>query len=247
MRGWDCCILVRLDYLKRLTALNVLFITIELLLGCLNTLAWGIIWDGPYLIFITIVRLMVSSHALSWLHFASHESCWGRWVYVPLSVVLSTIRLLRLSRVRSLLWPLCFVVVFIRFIRCAVIIIDTGSVVLLILTFILFVSVEVIEEQVIIFNSVLQMIHHFLFFIDIDAEATAFVEYVVFIIRAVVDFSRQATTAGKDQLAFSFERILPGIALSMITWLLWRISSPLLHLSFLLNDDQWCIIFLLLC
>ena len=91
---------------------------------------------------------------------------------------------------------------------------------MLILTFILFVSVEVIEEQVIIFNSVLQMIHHFLFFIDIDAEATAFVEYVVFIIRAVVDFSRQATTAGKDQLAFSFERILPGIALSMITWLL---------------------------
>ena len=84
---------------------------------------------------------------------------------------------------------------------------------------ILLVSVEVIEEQVIIFNTVLQMIHHFLFFIDIDAEASAFVEYVIFII-TVINFARKAATACKDQLALSFKWILSGVALSMITWLL---------------------------
>ena len=236
MRSWDCCILVRLDYLKRLTALNVLFITIELLLGCLNTLAWGIIWDGPYLIFITIVCLMISSNPLSWLYFASHQGSRGRWIYVPLSIILSTIRLLWLSWVRSLLCALCFIVIFIWFIRCAIVIIDTGNVVLLILSLILFVSIKIIEEQVIIFNTVLQMVHHFLFFIDIDAEASAFVEYVIFII-TIINFARKAATACKDQLALSFKRILSGVALSMITWLLWRISTPLLYFSFLLYDD----------
>ena len=42
------------------------------------------------------------------------------------------------------------------------------------------------------------MIHNFLFFIDIYAEATAFVEYVVFVIRAVINFAREAATAGND-------------------------------------------------
>ena len=64
------------------------------------------------------------------------------------------------------------------------------------------------------------MIHNFLFFIDINAEASAFVEYVVFIIRSVINFARKTSTAGKDQLALSFKRILPGVAFSMITWFL---------------------------
>ena len=200
MWGGNCCILVRLDDLKRLTALNVLFITIELLLGwnCLNALVGSIIGDGPHLIFIIILRLMISSYTLSWLLFATHEGCWGRWVYVPLPVILSTICLLRLSWVGSLLRALCFVVVFIWFIRWAVVIIDTSTSFLLILAFVLFVSVKVIEEQVIVFNSILQMIHNFLLFIDIYAEASAFVEYVVFVIRTVINFAREAATAGND-------------------------------------------------
>ena len=88
------------------------------------------------------------------------------------------------------------------------------------LSFVLFVSVKVIEEQVIIFNSVLQMINNFLFFIDINAEASAFVEYVVFVIRPVINFARKASTAGKNQLSFSLKGILSGIALSMIAWFL---------------------------
>ena len=75
MWGGDGCIRVRLDYLEGLTALCVLLINVELLLtslNSLNALARGIIWDGPYLIFITIVRLMISSKALSWLYFAPH-------------------------------------------------------------------------------------------------------------------------------------------------------------------------------
>ena len=105
------------------------------------------------------------------------------------------------------------------------------------LTFVLFVSVKVIEEQVIVFYSVLQMIHNFLFFIDINSEASTFVEYVFFVIWAVINFTRQASTAGKDQLALSFKRILPSIAFSMITWFLRRIGSPLLMVSFLLYDN----------
>ena len=81
------------------------------------------------------------------------------------------------------------------------------------------------------------MVHHFLFFIDIDAEASAFVEYVIFII-TIINFARKAATSCKDQLALSFKRILSGVALSMITWLLRRISTPLLYFSFLLYDDK---------
>ena len=82
------------------------------------------------------------------------------------------------------------------------------------------------------------MIHNFLFFIDINSEASTFVEYVFFVIWAVViNFTRQASTAGKDQLALSFKWILPRIAFSMITWFLRRIGSPLLMVSFLLYDN----------
>ena len=63
------------------------------------------------------------------------------------------------------------------------------------------------------------MIHNFLLFIDIYAETTAFVEYVVFVIGAVVDFARKATTSGNDQLALRFKGIFPSVNLS-IAWLL---------------------------
>ena len=71
------------------------------------------------------------------------------------------------------------------------------------------------------------MIHNFLFFIYINAEASAFVEYVIFVI-TVINFARETAAAGKDQLSLSFKRIFPSIALSMITWLLRRIATPLL-------------------
>ena len=76
---------------------------------------------------------------------------------------------------------------------------DSGRrpVVLFVTAPVLLVRIEIIEEQVVIFNTVLQVIHHFLFFIDIDAEASAFVEYVIFII-TVINFARKAATACKD-------------------------------------------------
>ena len=64
------------------------------------------------------------------------------------------------------------------------------------------------------------MIHNFLFFIDINSEASTFVEYVFFVIRAVINFTRKASTAGKNQLSFGLKGILSGIAFSMITWFL---------------------------
>ena len=64
------------------------------------------------------------------------------------------------------------------------------------------------------------MIDNFLFFIDIYAETTAFVEYVVFVIGAVVNFARKATTSGNDQLALRFKGIFISVTLSMIAWLL---------------------------
>jgi hypothetical protein len=46
----------------------------------------------------------------------------------------------------------------------------------------LFVGIEVIEEQVIVFNAVLQMVYHFLLLVYLDSETPSVVEDVLVVI-----------------------------------------------------------------
>ena len=58
----------------------------------------------------------------------------------------------------------------------------------------LLVSVEVVEEQVVVFNFVVKMVHYLLLFVNLDSETTSIIEDVILVLLKVVDFATQTST-----------------------------------------------------
>ena len=73
---------------------------------------------------------------------------------------------------------------------------------------ILLVGVEIVKEQVIVLHSVFQVIHDFLLFIDLDAEASTLVEDVLIVIEIIVCLASKAPTSCQYKLPLCFEGIL---------------------------------------
>ena len=73
---------------------------------------------------------------------------------------------------------------------------------------ILLVSIEIVEEEVVILDSVLQVIHDFLFLVYFDAEATSLIKDVLVIVQVVVGFTGQATSSRQYELSFRLKRVL---------------------------------------
>jgi len=73
---------------------------------------------------------------------------------------------------------------------------------------VLFIGVEIIEQQVVVLDAVLKMIDHFLLFVNFDPEAASVIENVLLVIH--VGLARQAATPRDDQLALRLEGVLNG-------------------------------------
>ena len=61
------------------------------------------------------------------------------------------------------------------------------------------VRVEVVKEQIVVFTFVLEVIYHFLFFVDFDSKASLIVENV-FIVIHIVCLSRETASPGNNKL-----------------------------------------------
>lgn len=71
-------------------------------------------------------------------------------------------------------------------------------------TFLLLVSIEVIEEQVVVLYSVVKVIHHLLLFVNLDAEATSIIENI-FLLIDVSCLPSETASPRQDELSFSLE------------------------------------------
>ena len=95
------------------------------------------------------------------------------------------------------------------------------------LILLLVVRIEVVEEQVVIFDTIFEVIHDFLLFVDFDTEAAPVIEDIIVVIDRMVDFAGEAATPCYDQLAFSLKRVFILAITSTTRPHFFRLSSRL--------------------
>ena len=75
------------------------------------------------------------------------------------------------------------------------------------LILLLVIRIEIVKEQIVIFDTILEVIHNLLLFVDFDTEAASVIEDIIVVINRMVDFAREATAPRYDQLPLSLKGV----------------------------------------
>ena len=91
----------------------------------------------------------------------------------------------------------------------------------------LFICVEIVEEKVVVFDTVFEVIDNFLLFVYFDSEAAVIIKNVIIVI-SVVHFTSQAATSRDDELTFGFRCLIADRGLDLTNALVERIGATVL-------------------
>lgn len=88
------------------------------------------------------------------------------------------------------------------------------------------VGIEIVKEEVIVFDAVLQVIHNLLLFVNLYSETSPLIEDILIIVHIIVGFASEAATARQYKLSLTLKRVL-NAGLTHCVLLGW-VSSELL-------------------
>ena len=91
----------------------------------------------------------------------------------------------------------------------------------------LFICVEIVEEKVVVFDTVFEVIDNFLLFVYFDSEAAVIIKNVIIVI-SVIHFTSQAATSRDDELTFGFRCLISDRSLDLTDALVERIGATVL-------------------